>query len=356
MYLLLLIDCSSAYHTAWAQILGGRGDTITCERLQALFPEKEFLEEANFTLLHRTVVGLNSMDPKTVLENLSKPEIDEGDGHNRTALWWAAKRGDAAKVSILLRYRADINKASKFGTSPLQTAIKSGHQACTRIILEAGCSFNDRDTWGWLPIHLCSHYGSDADIVGTMLHRGADIDARITSSGGTPLLVATQENHTHLVEYLINQGADLNASGSDGETPLHVALMFNHVEALRLLLRSKASRHARTKAGATLLHHAAQFGSLECLKTLRAFNLTGVDPEAKITGLSPTQALHGIKSLAALQVAEKRTDVSPEWLNMFRRLLRGVESPDSIHLTSTPRLMTEAFGNDTFEDAVEHQE
>ncbi|MCJ1312346.1 hypothetical protein MMC25_006020 [Agyrium rufum] len=202
-------DYSSAFHTAWVHILGNRGNKNTLAQLQSMFPEKIFLEESNFTLLHRTTVGLNSMGLKVVLDNLSKAEIDQGDQFNGTALWWAAKRGELSKVHVLLQYGADINKASthvnkasKFGTSPFQAALMSRNQ-------------------------------DYVDIVATMLQHGFEIDAKLAN--------------------------------------------------------------------------------LDCLKILYEHNPGGMEFNGDT----------GVKGATPMQIAEKRTDVSPEWLEMFRKLLSG---------------------------------
>ena len=48
----------------------------------------------------------------------------------------------------------------------------------------------------------------------------------------TPLHYAAREGHLSVVEYLVNQKADINAKNYHGETPLGVAKKSNVVEFL----------------------------------------------------------------------------------------------------------------------------
>ena len=48
----------------------------------------------------------------------------------------------------------------------------------------------------------------------------ADLN-EISSNGETALYVALQNNHFHLLEYLMSQGGNINSSNKDGSTPLY---------------------------------------------------------------------------------------------------------------------------------------
>lgn len=47
--------------------------------------------------------------------------------------------------------------------------------------------------------------------------------------GATPLYLACQEGHLHVVEYLVKDcGADVHLRAQDGMTPLHAAAHMGH--------------------------------------------------------------------------------------------------------------------------------
>ena len=341
---------STATDAAWTDILSNNGEANTRENLRTLFPGPGFIEKSRFTLLHRTVLELNLVKLDILVDSLSRSAINESDTYGRTALFWAARRGDSSTVSLLLKYGADPNKRTPHGNSPLNTAIASKHEECARLLLDFGCEIRDRTTHGWIPLHNSCYCGSDIDIVEKLLDGGVYIDCTTLPSRMTPLIIAAQENHIHIVKYLISQGADLNAADHNGECSLHVATSYNCPEVLRLLLQHKASHRLGTKAGETLLHYAAQYGNIECLEVLLLFSLEGINPENRITGISPTQRFK-VKGLTAIEIAELRTDVSPEWRVMFRTLVHGIRFPGSKSPLRPPAEEIEEF-----EDALETQE
>ena len=89
-----------------------RRSTINAWR--CLFDDEEHLESRAFPPLHKIILGLSSLDLQMQLE-FSSTGIDEKDADGRTALSWAATRGDLRSVSLLLQFRADPNVASLRG-------------------------------------------------------------------------------------------------------------------------------------------------------------------------------------------------------------------------------------------------
>ena len=284
-----------------------------------------------------------------LLEHLPRSAIDQGDARGRTALWWAAKRGDSTTTSLLLRSGADTSKWPILTYSPLMVSLESQNQACVRLILEYGAEIHKLSPHGWLPVHIACYYGSDVDIVENLLDGRISVDEQIQGDQGTPLMLAAQEDHIRTVKYLIARSADINATNSDGETSLLIATSYNRLGSVTLLLQSGADHLCTTKAGENLLHHTAQYGDLAFLNALYAFDLSGIDPNAKVTATSHTQKMRNIKGLTALQIAEKRTDVTEEWRGVFRKLVHGIQHPE---LKSPINIGDET---EEFEDALEQQ-
>ena len=59
----------------------------------------------------------------------------------------------------------------------------------------------------------------------------------------SPLHNAAYNNHLNIVEYLISQGADVNAASGNGSTPLHGAAYYGHPEIVRELLDRSLSEY-----------------------------------------------------------------------------------------------------------------
>lgn len=77
----------------------------------------------------------------------------------------------------------------------------------------------------------------------------------------TPLHVAAEEGHLHMVEYLIANGAKIDALDMHGWTPLHSACYRGHIDIVMYLLAAGADCLAVTDDGNTPLHYFILKGS-----------------------------------------------------------------------------------------------
>lgn len=73
-----------------------------------MFDDDEFLQNRQFTVLHKVVLGLIPKQLQDELEYSTK-DIDVVDSSGRTCVSWAAARGDEKSLGTLLQYGADPN-------------------------------------------------------------------------------------------------------------------------------------------------------------------------------------------------------------------------------------------------------
>ena len=111
----------------------------------------------------------------------------------------------------------------------------------------------------------------DLSLVKKALGMGADIqalDIRSSKTGRRAMNWAAFYNRLAVLEYLIAQGADLNAANRSGFTPLHHAVENNAVEAAQLLLQAGADKTIPTKRGVLPIDTAKQNGNKVLVKLL----------------------------------------------------------------------------------------
>ena len=83
-----------------------------------------------------------------------------------------------------------------------------------------------------------------------LIAKGANVNAKRTMDGLTPLHFAASRNQKAMVELLIFKAADVNAKGSGG-TPLHWAAAFGDTKLVELLLEKGTDAYAIDGRGQT---------------------------------------------------------------------------------------------------------
>jgi ankyrin repeat protein len=75
-----------------------------------------------------------------------------------------------------------------------------------------------------------------------LINKVADVDQRTTTArGNTPLMSASQEGRSTVVEMLLAHGASPNiATLDEGKTPLHTASYLGHADIVKMLINKGA--------------------------------------------------------------------------------------------------------------------
>jgi ankyrin repeat protein len=94
----------------------------------------------------------------------------------------------------------------------------------------------------------------DLDEVKQRLEKMMDIDAPVTSDKQTALHLAVRYNKIDIVNYLIENEANVNCVTSNHWTPLHFACALVRYEIIKILLELYVNVESKTKSGALPLH------------------------------------------------------------------------------------------------------
>ena len=95
-----------------------------------------------------------------------------------------------------------------------------------------------------------------------LLNMGAEVDSR-DNKFRTPLMWASQGNHTKCANVLLDFKASVDVQDVGGDTALHVACGQSHPAIVTLLLDHRASLALRNKRGLACLEVAAKAGSCD---------------------------------------------------------------------------------------------
>jgi cytochrome c len=136
------------------------------------------------------------------------------------ALHDAAVKGDVAAVSAALDAGVFVDE-SDGGATALYLAVRGGHFATAKLLLERGADVNVAPTPRLGPALMPALAKRRIDLINLLLDRGADPNAKRNSE--TALHIAARSGCFDCVEALVGAGADVNAKTKDGKTPLHLA-------------------------------------------------------------------------------------------------------------------------------------
>lgn len=179
------------------------------------------------------------------------------DAFGRSALWWAARRGDAVTVARLAT-PSDVNAADVDGETPLHAAVRAGSAPAVRALLAADAKADAIALYGVSPLMLTAAPGRP-DIAVLLLQAGADPNAR-DLFGQTALLNAVARGSNRVALILLEHHADPQAPDDAGNTPLHVAARRGDAAVVAALLARGADPRARNALGASPSDDATRAG------------------------------------------------------------------------------------------------
>jgi ankyrin repeat protein len=305
-----------------------------------MFDNEKYLESRTFPPLHQIVLSLTSIDLRQQLE-MSTSTIDEKDSDGRTALSWAAARGDAEATQLLLEFGANPNILSYKNQSPLHWGAQSTRGTCAEIcqaLLGSGADVNCIDDWKRTALIYASADQDDPDTLKPLVHGRANLNPK-DCHGRTPLGYAAKMKRTRTLKLLLSYGADPYIPDSFGFTPLFEAVQQNHHQILRLLLRHGIKPISKVMNGKSILHVAAFYGDVETMRILATEESMDLDVDDKDhDGLTPQDLYF------------QRGDVSPELEDAFHTLISTTIRASKTSEQSDARSISESGINDDTED------
>lgn len=176
----------------------------------------------------------------------------------------AARNGDAARLRELLTEDPQlVNARNAAGETPILAALYRRHHDAVRLLLAA----NPR-----LDIFEAAAAGR-LERVRQLVTRNPSLAHACAPDGFHPLGLACYFGHAELAEFLMDEGADVNAPSENAieVRPINAAAAARSVKIAASLLARGADPNARQQSGFTPLHTAAKNGDAELLKLLLAY-------------------------------------------------------------------------------------
>ncbi|QGQ96438.1 ankyrin repeat domain-containing protein [Paenibacillus psychroresistens] len=143
----------------------------------------------------------------------------------------AAYRGKIEEIQYVLDRGANINAVNHLGNS----ALSISNIEVIKFLLGSGI---DVEIHGGKPLRGAAWDGKE-EILQLLFKEGADINYhgydQVHSDCPTPLQVAAQRGHVHIVHFLLELGADPTIKDKYGNRPYTVAKRYKHQEIMDLI-------------------------------------------------------------------------------------------------------------------------
>ncbi|KUI54183.1 Ankyrin-1 [Cytospora mali] len=260
---------------------------------------------------------------RVLLQYRKRFDINHQDSLGETALHYCiyAEKNDFAK--LLIDSGIDINIQDNTGCTPLHIAARLDCQIIARLLLaEDDIDVNKASPSDGSPLHRAAIQGN-LDMAKLLVDAGADVNHTVRRFHGTPLqcacLASPSEHGKELVEYLIENGADVTAQGSlfgsavsaaaaistpevlkllldrgastnspdaMGRMPIHLSAKRSY-ENYKVILRAGGNANVKDKLGRNVLHWAAQNGQPKVVEDIISELGTGIIEEQDIDGWTP---------------------------------------------------------------------
>jgi ankyrin repeat protein len=229
--------CKSLDMASCCTNLAAEGRTMALKQVLAFFLEN-FSTQIRRIERFKNLVGLPIEDAADRLVRETAVVSNKTGVYSRNSLFQsAAFRGDTTELSRMLNLGVNINNFSGLYGTALQAASWKGHVQVVRWLLEHGAQAGTTGGQYGNAIAAAAAAG-EVEILRMLLGTGqsASLEARITTAKShlcliqhpktaTPLHFAVAEMQEETVDFLLDAGADVEATDSNGNTALHMAVL-----------------------------------------------------------------------------------------------------------------------------------
>ena len=124
-------------------------------------------------------------------------------------------------------------------TSDHLLASYKGHSECIKLLLDSGDDVNVVNVKGLTPLHVACR-GRSKDTVELLLGRGANVTARCSEWGRTPMHFASHSGHCEYINYFLQRDVNIDDVTEYGETPLMCAATEGNITEMKFLVEHGA--------------------------------------------------------------------------------------------------------------------
>lgn len=221
------------------------------------------------TALHAATLSTT----RVLLQDKKRLNIDEPNDFKTTPLHYAIQFSQRTEVAkLLIDSGANLNLQDRDGATPLSCAASRGNYEVVKMLLqEVDCDKSLTSRSGESPLH---HAASRADLETMKLLVEGGVATNLVGNAvcDSPLQTACEnaKDHTEIVEYLLENGADLHAQVGTKGFAIASAALDGTPGIISLLLERGATVNVADVMGRTPIHMACAGGALNFQEIYKA--------------------------------------------------------------------------------------
>ncbi len=162
-----------------------------------------------------------------------------------TATMWAAYKGHADIVQMLVDSGADLTVQDKGGRTALHLALErdgiQSREACLKVLLRAGANPNTASNNGTAPLHSAV-FRQDVACVALLIDNGANVNA---DDGNGNSIISTAVSYTKrldIVQLLLEKGADVCYPLASGGRYYEAAIKGAKTDSIKEIIKNAAQK------------------------------------------------------------------------------------------------------------------
>lgn len=219
--------------------------------------------------LHKAIILQDIGQLQKVLE-AKEANVDTPDKYGYTPLMQAAQKGYLDMMELLIKNDADVNQQNEAGKTALMLSAFAGKTNICKELRAHGANYKVQDRGGSTALHWAMH-SENAELIQYMIDDGADIH-QTDCNGWTPLLrLASTNGNKQLASLLIRNGAAINQRDKDGKTVLMMAVINGHQGLVEELLSKNADLSAQNEYGKTAYEMARSMEKRRVCRTIEEY-------------------------------------------------------------------------------------
>lgn len=222
------------------------------DRVEEFIDAKEDLNATEANEPYNTPLNLAAYEGNLkIVKLLLRQKVDVNKrSSDWTALHNAAYRGNSEILKLLIEAGTSLETRSKASNSTaLEIAAYTGNTECVRILIKSGASISN------LSLDLYRHLAFNGyfEIIKTLVEAGFPLGLEVSNRS---LRDASQNCHAEIVNFLLLQKIEVNATDEFGESALYKATSSDCEPVIILLINAKANPNLKNKYGDTALSRA----------------------------------------------------------------------------------------------------